>query len=472
MASIRERNGKFCVIYNYYDGDGRRRQKWETFKTKTEAKKRKKEIEYRMDQGILVVPQCTYLKELLNEYVRLYGKDKWALSTYDRNTSVIRNYILPVIGNVRLSEVNTRFLEKYYLHLLEMPSVKTPYTGGPSDKMVGTSVVRDVHKLLRNCLEQAVKWELIEKNPAVYATVPKHKENSRKIWTADTLMNALDVCEDEDLKLAINLSFAASLRIGELLALTWDCVDMSEEAIENGTAFLLVNKELQRVSRQAVESLDGKDILVVFPVESPLCKTVRVLKTPKTDSSVRKVFIPKSVARMLQEHKAAQEETKRLIGSVYQDYNLVMASGFGMPEDGTSLRKKLKKLIKEHDLPEVVFHSLRHTSVTYKLKLNGGDIKSVQGDSGHSQVSMVTNVYSHIIDEDRKRNAQLFEEAFYERKNLNPSMHSKDTDRTLTVPEGVDTEVLAKVLGNPEMMALLTSLAKTMGKDYGVKEND
>ena len=197
-----------------------------------------------------------------------------------------------------------------------------------------------------------------------------------------------------------------------------------------------------------------------------------MLKTPKTDSSVRKVFIPKSVARMLQEHKAAQEETKRLIGSVYQDYNLVMASGFGMPEDGTSLRKKLKKLIKEHDLPEVVFHSLRHTSVTYKLKLNGGDIKSVQGDSGHSQVSMVTNVYSHIIDEDRKRNAQLFEEAFYERKNLNPSMHSKDTDRTLTVPEGVDTEVLAKVLGNPEMMALLTSLAKTIGNGYGVKEND
>lgn len=75
----------------------------------------------------------------------------------------------------------------------------------------------------------------------------------------------------------------------------------------------------------------------------------------------------------------------------------------------------------------MVFHSLRHTSVTYKLKLSGGDIKAVQGDSGHAQADMVTEVYGHILDEDRKKNAQLM-----------------------------------KVLGNPEMAALLTSLAKSM----------
>ena len=54
----------------------------------------------------------------------------------------------------------------------------------------------------------------------------------------------------------------------------------------------------------------------------------------------------------------------------------------------TLIRGSLKKLIKEHDLPPIVFHSLRHTSVTYKLKLKGGDVKAVQGDSGHAQVSI------------------------------------------------------------------------------------
>ena len=109
----------------------------------------------------------------------------------------------------------------------------------------------------------------------------------------------------------------------------------------------------------------------------------------------------------------------------------------------------------------MVFHSLRHTSVTYKLKLNGGDIKAVQGDSGHAQVNMVTDVYSHIIDEDRKRNAELFEEAFYGKKNPNPKMDKSAEEKTVRLPEGLDAELLGKVLANPEMVALLSSLAKT-----------
>ena len=134
-----------------------------------------------------------------------------------------------------------------------------------------------------------------------------------------------------------------------------------------------------------------------------------------------------------------------------------------MPTGGSVLRKKFKKLIEEKGLPDVVFHSLRQTSVTYTLKLNGGDVKAVQGDSGHAQVDMVTNVYSHIIDEDRKKNAQLFEEAFYGKKDLDPQLHAQEEERKVAVPEGIDPGVLAKVLANPETAALPASLAKTMG---------
>ena len=111
----------------------------------------------------------------------------------------------------------------------------------------------------------------------------------------------------------------------------------------------------------------------------------------------------------------------------------------------------------------MVFHSLRHTSVTYKLKLSGGDIKAVQGDSGHAQADMVTEVYGHIIDEDRRKNAQRMEDAFYNRENLNPQMKGAgQIANTVAVPEGVDADLLMKVLGNPEMAALLTSLAKSL----------
>ena len=462
MASIRERNGKFNVIYSYTDPDGKRKQKWETYATKAEAKKRKKEIEYNEEMGSMVIPQCKTMKELLEEYVALYGKDNWALSTYDGNVSLINNYILPIIGDVKLAEINTRFIEKYYQRLLKTQAVINPMIGKRMNEYVSTSTIRDIHKLLRSCFQQAIKWELMEKNPCIYATVPKHKSKKRDIWTAETLMYAMEVCEDERLKLAMNLSFSCSLRISELLGLTWDCVDISKEAIEENRAYLFINKESQRVSKAALKELDAKDVLLVFPEKSKKNKTVRVLKTPKTESSVRKVFLPKSVAKMLIEWKEKQDETKEILGDEYMDYNLVMASTFGLPLGDGAIRKPLNQLIKEHNLPPVVFHSLRHSSVTYKLKLNGGDIKAVQGDSGHAQVSMVTDVYSHILDDDRKKNAELFEEAFYEKKNLDPQMHPNTAENTVAVPEGVDAELLAKVLNNPEMAALLASLAKTM----------
>ena len=153
---------------------------------------------------------------------------------------------------------------------------------------------------------------------------------------------------------------------------------------------------------------------------------------------------------------------KEILGDEYMDYNLVMASTFGLPLGDGAIRGPLKKLIEDYNLPPVVFHSFRHSSVTYKLKLNGGDIKAVQGDSGHAQVNMVTDVYSHILDDDRRKNAELFEEAFYEKKNLDPQMHVQQENNNATVADEVNPELLAKVLANPEMRALLNSLAKTM----------
>ena len=275
-------------------------------------------------------------------------------------------------------------------------------------------------------------------------------------------MYALSVCEDERLKLAINLSFSCSLRLGELLGLTWDCVDISPEAIEENRSYVFINKESQRIRKESLDALDGKDVLLVFPTNHKKNSTVRILKTPKTESRVRKIFLPKSVANMLVDWKAEQDEMKEILGDEYMDYNLVMASTFGLPLGDGAIRGPLKKLIEDYNLPPVVFHSFRHSSVTYKLKLNGGDIKAVQGNSGHAQVNMVTDVYSHILDDDRRKNAELFEEAFYEKKNLDPQMHVQQENNNATVVDEVDPELLAKVLANSEMRALLNSLAKTM----------
>ncbi len=171
-----------------------------------------------------------------------------------------------------------------------------------------------------------------------------------------------------------------------------------------------------------------------------------------------------------------------LFGNEYVDYNLVFCSSVGRPIEGQVINTALKKLIKEHNLPPIVFHSFRHASITYKLKWNGGDMKAVQGDSGHARMDMVANVYSHIIDEDRKYNAQKFEEQFYNTRGLKDieegrtppmpkfegAVEMKYTDKSIQEENPVEesnddsAELLSKLLSKPETAALLKALAKSI----------
>lgn len=295
------------------------------------------------------------------------------------------------------------------------------------------------------------EWELMTKNPCVNATLPQEEHKARDIWDAPTLFKALELCDDDILRLAINLAFSCSLRVGEMLGLTWDCVEISAASIANGTAFIFVNKELQRVNRDALEKLNEKGIILKFPAFFARTNTALVLKEPKTKTSTRKVFLPKTVAEMLKERYQEIQEYKELFGDEFQDFNLVFCNANGRPMESQIITRALQKLIKDNDLPPVVFHSLRHSSITYKLKLNGGDIKSVQGDSGHAQVKMVTDVYSHIIDEDRRLNAQRFEETFYQKKN--PSEVNGATVEPKKEPQGITEEAMLNyMVQNPDFL--------------------
>lgn len=79
----------------------------------------------------------------------------------------------------------------------------------------------------------------------------------------------------------------------------------------------------------------------------------------------------------------------------------------GRPCEKRIIENEFLKLKKKAELPNVVFHSLRHSSTTYKLKLNHGDLKATQGDTGHADLKMIMEVYAHILDEDRKNVSKL-----------------------------------------------------------------
>ena len=304
---------------------------------------------------------------------------------------------------------------------------------------------------------QAVRWDMIPQNPFDDVLLPKKEKKVRAIWTVDIIRQALDSCSDGKLFIAINLAFACSLRMGEITGLTWDCVHITDQDIAKDDAYIIVNNELARVDQKAIAALGEKDILFMFPRMIKGKSTTRlVLKKPKTETSIRKIWLPKTLAYILRDWKERQEKLKEFMGDEYVDYNLVLALETGRPCEDRVIGNQFERLKKSAGLPDVVFHSLRHSSTTYKLKLNHGDIKATQGDTGHAQAQMVTEVYAHILDEERKINAQKFEVAFY----ANPDMRKVEQElRQPETEQGTDLQkLLTQLQENPELAAQLKAL--------------
>ena len=339
------------------------------------------------------------------------------MSMYDSQTALIANYINPIIGDMEVQDITTRVVDKYIQTLQKTPSVSRKNRKARTE-FVTNSTIEKIIKLLRCAFKQAVRWELIEKNPFDNVVLPKTEYKKRDIWDAETIRLALDQCTDSKLYIAMNLAFACSLRMGEILGLTWKNVHIEDENIATDNAYIYIEAELARASKQAIETLGEKDIYHIFTPLMPNTSTRIILKKPKTDSSIRKVWLPKTVAYILREWKTSQEELKSFLGDEYQDFDLVVALPNGRPCENRIIEKEFSLLKQKAGLPNVVFHSLRHSSTTYKLKLNHGDLKVTQGDTGHAEIDMITKVYAHILDEDRKINAQKFESAFYANPDL------------------------------------------------------
>ena len=452
MASIVKRGSVYSVVYRYEDELGQSKQKWQKCASYKDAQKVKAEIEHGLLTGTFVAPTQQTVAEFLEDFVKLYGEKRWGVSMYMSSCALMRNYILPIIGRLKVQDITPRTVDQYIQALRKTPAVSTK-THKAATKYLTDTNVEKIIKLLRCAFKQAVRWELIAKNPFDNAVLPRTRYNKRDIWDVDTIRKALDACESTRLYLAMNLAFACSLRMGEILGLTWDNVHITDADIAADDAWIFIDKEIARATQQAIDAIGEKDIYHIFEPVMPGTATRVVLKRPKTESSIRKVWLPKTLAYILRKWQQSQAEIIDFLGDEYQNFGLVISLDNGRPVDERMIEKEFNKLKKTADLPNVVFHSLRHSSTTYKLKLNHGDLKATQGDTGHAEVDMITRIYAHILDEDRKINAQKFESSFYSNPDLR-KVRAPDEP-----PPAIDVATLIHELQNsPELANALAAL--------------
>lgn len=423
MAIRKRGEGCWQVTYRC---SGEATPRTETYGSEEEARIRDLQIKMAKRSGTFVPPvrgekrdvrRDRTLREFLQEYVQVYGTKKWGPSYYGTCESLIRNYIDPYLGEIPLKEITTKRLDQYYTKLLLEPAAEIP--GHSEEARVSASTVHRVHRLLKSALGKAVGWEYLTRNPALYATLPTCHSNKRAVWSDEEALQALRCCENEVLETCMYLALGCSLRLGEILGLQWRNVHMTSQSIADGEANLRITQELKRVNNASMNALAEANrdcVLFRFPKVLPKkTTTTLVLKEPKTESSKRTVYLPRAVADNLIQVWKKQQEYRAYLGDEYQNFDLVVAQVNGRPFEQRMIDRLFAKLIQENGFSPCVFHSLRHCSTSLKLKLSQGNIKAVQGDTGHAEARMVTDTYAHGFDADRKSLAREMDEEFFSR---------------------------------------------------------
>lgn len=405
MAHIVKRNKSYAVVYGYKTIDGQRKQKWETYYSEKEAFERKYELE-NLNMFLGIKPYIRTLNQLLDEYIEMHGQLNWSMSTYTEHVSLMTNYIRPHIGSIRIVQINRSLMSRYFQKLQNLPRVANKYK--PNDTAsVGNVTLHEIHKLLRSVFQQAINWGYMEINPVCHINLPAPAPNYKKMLSTEQVLQAINSAVERGkhaLALMIQLAFVCSMRKGEIHGLMWGDIDFAKGCIQ-------INKELTRVDLKALRDLNYKGVYHVFPPKNEHSKSRLVLKEPKTSSSVRTVYLPKTVADSLQAWRQEQEKIQ-VCQVPDQDYGLVFGGPDGYPLCMGKTSRNFKKLLSEFGLSDFYFHSLRYFSTSYKLILSQGDIKAVQGDNGHAQPDMVLSVYALIQAEQRKKLADQVEADF------------------------------------------------------------
>ena len=171
-------------------------------------------------------------------------------------------------------------------------------------------------------------------------------------------------------------ALGCGLRLGELIGLKWEDIDFTAETIS-------IKRAISNIAK----------------VENDGTRTWSIVEhTPKTETSMRTIPMPKSLVTALKLHRVAQNKEKLKHGELYTDYNLVFCTECGNYFDTRNLTRSYTRHLKKIDMPYRNFHSLRHTYAT-RLFENNVPIKTVQSLLGHKDIVTTMNIYTHVMPE-------------------------------------------------------------------------
>lgn len=392
----RRSNGEGCIYKDTRSGKwkgkfeigidvkGNRKFKSCTGNSKKEVRLRLKDLMSKHNAGIDISSKCIKVGEYFEKWFynsAIYGLRESTSQSYEM---IIRRHIKPNIGNIAFVNLNGDDIQKFYNHL---------YTNGRLTGKGGLSnkTVENIHLVMSSCINFTLKRGELIRNPLLTVKLRRESKKEVEVFTREEQENILAECSNHYYGMAIKFDFYTGLRAGELLGLTWDCVDFCKNTIR-------INKQVQR-NKNFNRKGDSKTILgFVYNTKT------------KTSNRIIKVMRPLMIE--LTEYKKEQETLKKKLGqNYYTKLNLVFPRQDGYFTDTGTFLDAFSRIQNKLDIPHRNVHAMRHTFATRALE-SGMKPIVVSRLLGHASIQITMDIYGHVIPDFAEQELEKMENTY------------------------------------------------------------
>ncbi|HEX9037463.1 MAG TPA: tyrosine-type recombinase/integrase, partial [Ktedonobacterales bacterium] len=304
-----------------------------------------------IQQGTPIVADRQSVEQFFTDWLANM-KLKIRYNTWQRYEQYVRLYLVPTLGKVALSKLTPQQIQSLYTAKL--------------NEGYSTTTIAHLHTVIHHALDSALRFGLVQRNVAEFVEPPKVRKVEMKTLSPEQARKLLEVARGERFEALYVVALTTGMRLGELLALRWQDVDLQQGRLQ-------VRVTLQRAPKGFA------------------------LYHPKTQRSRRNVALTQLAIDALREYRKRQDEQRALLGAAWRDLDLV----FSNLEGGEMVKSNLlfssfKPLLKRAGLPNIRFHDLRHTAATLML-WQGIHPKVVSEMLGHASVAITLDLYSHVL---------------------------------------------------------------------------
>ena len=358
--------GKFEIGY---DARGNRKFKSCTGNSEREVRLLLKDLMEKHKAGIDITSKSLKVGEYFDKWFynnAIYGLRESTSQSYEM---IIRRHIKPYFENLAFANLTGDDIQGFYNHLSSNGRLNS--NGGLSCK-----TVENIHLVMSSCINYALKRGELIRNPLLTVKLKREGKKEVEVFTREEQEKIIAECPKHYYGMAIKFDFYTGLRAGELLGLTWDCVDFYKNTIR-------INKQVQR-NKNFSKYAESKTIL-------------GFVYNTKTKTSNRVVSVLPAIMKELAQYKIQQDITKKKFGQdYYSKLNLVFPRQDGYFTDTGTFLDAFSRIQKKLEIPHRSVHAIRHTFATRALECGILPIV-VSRTLGHASIQITMDIYGHVV---------------------------------------------------------------------------